>query len=290
MRQYLDALKHIMDEGTVRKGRNGKTKAIFGIPMRFNLKHGFPAMTTKQLAFKQIVAELLFFISGSENVRDLQKLGGHIWDANAEDPKWKERASFPGDLGRTYGTQWRKWTNMELVPGHPGINSEWEPDDYKNHPIDQLARVIEGIKRDPGSRRHLVTAWNPAEVDKTALPPCHVLFQFFATGTELSLAMYQRSCDMFLGVPFNIASYALLLKVVAQVTKKRAYELIIFFADAHIYAEHIGPVREQLAREPLPLPQLWLNSEVTDIDNFGMDDIKLLKYHPYPPIRAKMIV
>ena len=290
MRQYLDALERIMNEGVARDGRNGRTVALFGIPMRFDLQHGFPAVTTKQLAWKNVVAELLFFISGSDNVRDLQKRGCHIWDANAEDPTWMGKARFPGDLGRTYGTQWRRWTNMERVPGHPGINHGWEPDTYENRPIDQLSRVIEEIKREPQSRRHIVTAWNPAEADNTALPPCHVLFQFFAAETKLSLAMYQRSADMFLGVPFNIASYALLLEMVAQVVRKRAHELVIFLADAHIYNEHFDAVHEQFTRDPLPLPRLRLNRTIESIDDFGIEDIRLLDYHPHPPIKARMIV
>jgi|TARA_B100001964_G_scaffold243459_1_gene321500 thymidylate synthase len=273
MKQYLDALRYILEKGTDRKDRTGTgTKAIFGMQMRFNMKHGFPAVTTKKLAFNSMKAELLWFIKGSSDVKELQKLGCHIWDANAEADYWKPKAKFPGDLGRIYGVQWRKWKT---------------PDGKEN---DQLAEAINLIKKEPDSRRIIVSAWNPGELNQMALPACHTFFQFFVVNKKLSLQMYQRSCDMFLGVPFNIASYSLLLNMVAQVTNLEPYEFVHTLGDAHIYQNHFAQVKEQLKRKPLPLPQLKLNPNIKNIDDFKMEDIELVNYQHHPPIKAPMAV
>lgn len=271
--QYLDLLSKILKEGDERIDRTGVgTKSIFGQQMRFNLQDGFPAVTTKRLAFNVVKAELLWFISGSSDNKELQKLGCHIWDANANADYWKPKARFDGDLGRVYGVQWRSWQG---------------PD---GKIVDQLKEVIEKIKSNPTDRRLIVTAWNPGELDMMALPPCHMFFQFYVSGNKLSLQMYQRSCDMFLGVPFNIASYSLLLHMVAQVTKLEPGEFIHVLGDTHIYLNHISQVTEQLKRKPYKLPKLWLNPKIKDIDKFGMDDIRLENYEHHPVIKAQMAV
>src|SRR3989338_952430 len=273
MKQYLDALKYILEKGMDKKDRTGTgAKAVFGMQMRFNMKDGFPAVTTKKLAFNSVKAELLWFIKGSSDIKELQEMGCHIWDANAEAPYWKPKARFSGDLGRIYGVQWRKWKNSE------GKES------------DQLAEAIRQIKEEPSSRRIIVSAWNPGELDKMALPPCHAFFQFFVADEKLSLQMYQRSCDMFLGVPFNIASYSLLLHMAAQVTNLKAGDFVHVLGDAHIYHNHFEQVREQLARKPFQLPTLWLNPSVKNIDDFRMEDIKLENYQSHPAIKAQMAV
>ncbi len=273
MQQYLDLLKDVLENGVDKPNRTGiNTRAIFGRTMRFNTKDGFPAVTTKKLNFDAVKAELLWFISGSSDVKELQKLGSRIWDANAEAPYWKPKARFEGDLGRIYGVQWRSWRS---------------PDGRE---IDQLAKVIENIKKNPNDRRHIVNAWNPGELDQMALPPCHTFYHFFVADGKLSLLMYQRSCDMFLGVPFNIASYSLLLHMVAQVTGLQADEFIHVLGDVHIYHNHFEQVKEQLKRNPLPLPQLWLNPDVKDINDFKMDGIRLVNYQYHPPIKAPMAV
>lgn len=275
MKIYNDVLERIMREGVDRVGRNATTRALFAIQMRFNMADGFPAVTTKKLAFKAMKAELLWFLEGSgddNRLKAITETERTIWTDNAEAPYWKPKAKFDGDLGRIYGVQWRSWQ---------------APDGRK---IDQLKDVIEKIKSTPADRRLVVTAWNPGELDQMALPPCHMLFQFFVANGKLSLHMIQRSCDMFLGVPFNIASYSLLLHMVAQATRTTAHECVITFNDAHIYHEHFNAVQEQLSREPMPLPMLWLNPEVKDIDAFTMDDIRLENYRSHPAIPAKMIV
>lgn len=271
MKQYLDVLKDILEHGADRSDRTGVgNRSLFVRTMRFDMRESFPIVTTKKIFFNLIKAELLWFLTGSSDVKELQKLGCHIWDANAEASNWKSRAGFDGDLGRVYGVQWRKWRT---------------PDGQE---IDQLGGVIARIKKDPNDRRLIVTAWNPGELDQMALPPCHMLYQFYVANGELSLYMVQRSCDSFLGVPFNISSYALLLAMVAQVTATKPREVILSFNDVHIYKNHFDQVREQLQREPLPLPQLWLNSEVKDIDDFKMDDIKLIGYKSHPVIKGEM--
>jgi len=275
MRQYLNVLDKIMGEGVERKGRNGTTKALWAVQMRFNMEDGFPAVTTKQLAFKPVRSELLWFIEGSSNDNRLKELNGSdktIWTANAEAEYWKPKAKFEGDLGRVYGVQWRDWKT-------PNGKS-----------IDQLTKVIENIKYNPSDRRHVVTAWNPGEIDQMALPPCHMLYQFFVSEGKLSIHMMQRSCDMFLGVPFNIASYSLLLHMIAQVTNLKAHECVITLNDAHIYEDHYEQVKIQLQREPYDLPTLWLNPEVKNIGDFTMDDIELRNYKFHPKIEAPMAV
>ena len=277
MLQYNKILKRIMDEGVDREGRNGSTRALFAIQMRFSLKDGFPAVTTKKLAFKAVKSELLWFIEGSSDDNRLKELNGSertIWTDNAEADYWTPKAKFVGDLGRVYGVQWRHWRT---------------PDGGE---IDQLGTIVERIKTNPTDRRLVVSAWNPGELEQMALPPCHMLFQFFPNTKDktLSLHMVQRSCDMFLGVPFNIASYALLLSMVAQVTGYTPSECILTLNDAHIYHDHFDAVAEQLSREPLSLPTLWLNPEIKTIDSFTVDDIRLENYQSHPAIKAKMAV
>ncbi len=277
MRQYHEVLQRIMKEGVDRDGRNGKTRALFALQMRFDLKNGFPAVTTKKLAFKAVKSELLWFIEGSSDDNRLKELSGSertIWTDNAEASFWKEKAKFPGDLGSIYGVQWRHWRTQQGTE------------------IDQLGSIVERIKNNPADRRLVVSAWNPGELDNMALPPCHMLFQFFVDtkNKNLSLHMVQRSCDMFLGVPFNIASYALLLSMVAHVTGYTAHECVITLNDAHIYHEHFDAVAEQLTRDPLPLSTLWLNPDIKEIDGFTMDDIRLDNYQSHPAIKAKMLV
>ena len=275
--QYLNLLQKILEEGSDRSDRTGVgTRALFGHQMRFDLSSGlFPAVTTKKLAFKAVKSELLWFLEGSHDDNRLKELNGSektIWTANAEADYWKDKAQFPGDLGRVYGVQWRSWQ---------------KPD---GGTVDQIAEVIEKIKTNPTDRRLIVTAWNPGELDQMALPPCHMFFQFFVADGKLSLFMHQRSCDMFLGVPFNIASYSLLLAMVAQVTNLTPGEFIHSLGDAHIYNNHFDQVKEQLTREPLTPPSLWLNPDVKNIDDFTMDDIKLENYEHHPPIKADMAV
>jgi len=273
MRQYLDALRDVLENGHDRNDRTGVgTRASFGIQMRFRMSAGFPALTTKKLAFNVMKAELLWFISGSSDNKELNKLGCHIWDANGAADYWKQKARFEGDLGRVYGVQWRDWRSSN------------------GKHLDQLTDVIERIRINPTDRRLVVTAWNPGELDEMVLPPCHMFFQFFVAGERLSLQMYQRSADMFLGVPFNIASYSLLLHMVAQVTNLVPYEFIHVLGDAHIYKNHFDAVRGQLTRKPTELPKLWLNPEITSIYDFQMEDIKLLDYVSQPAIKAPMAV
>ncbi len=280
MNQYLDVLRKIMEEGNDRQGRYGATRALFAVPMRFRMKDGFPAVTTKKLAFRSVAAELLWFMAGSQDNKELNRLGCHIWDANGEADYWKPKAKFEGDLGRIYGVQWRHWK---------------KPDGSE---VDQLKEVIERIKKDPYDRRLIVTAWNPGELDQMALPPCHMMYQFFVAGGKLSLHMYQRSCDMFLGVPFNIASYALLLHIVARLTSLEPDELIITLGDAHIVHNHFDAVKEQLARPPLSLPTLWLNPSVKSLEDLNTQQfnepndiytlVTLENYQHHPAIKAEM--
>lgn len=273
MKQYLQALEYVLKNGVDSEDRTGTgTRRVFGMQVRYNMDDGFPAVTTKKLYFKGVKAELLWFLTGSSDNNELNKLGTKIWDANANADYWKPKARFDGDLGRVYGVQWRSWMT---------------PDGSE---IDQIANVIETIKRDPSDRRMIVSAWNPGELDQMALPPCHIMFQFFVQDDRLSLQMYQRSCDMFLGIPFNIASYSLLLHMVAQVTGLKPGEFIHVMGDTHIYLNHIEQVEEQLSRTPKKLPTLWLNPGIKDIDGFGMDDIKLEDYEHDPAIKAPMAV
>jgi len=275
MKIYNDVLKKIMAEGVDRKGRNGWTRGVFAVQMRFDLEKGFPAVTTKQLAFGLVKSELLWFLEGSSDDNRLKEISGKdrtIWTDNAEAPYWKPKAKFSGDLGRIYGVQWRSWQKPN------------------GKTVDQIARLIKTLRENPNDRRLVVTAWNPGELDEMALPPCHMIFQFFAAKGKLSLHMTQRSCDMFLGVPFNIASYALLLSMVAQVVGMKPAECVLTLNDAHIYRAHFKAVAEQLKRKPLRLPELWLNPKTKELEDFKMDDIKLENYKHHPPIKAKMIV
>jgi thymidylate synthase len=250
VRQYLAVLRKALETGVDRDDRTGTgTRAIFGEVMRFRMSDGFPAVTTKRLAFRSVLAELLWFIAGSSDVNELHALGTRIWDGNAYAPYWVERARFEGDAGRNYGQQWRDWI---------------APDGRR---VDQLADVIRGIRERPASRRHVVTAWNPGELDATSLPACHALFQFFVADGRLSLMMYQRSCDLFLGVPFNMAEYAILLHLVAQITDLVPEEFVHVLADAHVYRDHVDAAREQLAREPFPSPTLALDPALRDLDD-----------------------
>ena len=302
MLQYLAALKQVLDTGTQRDDRTGTgTISLFGMQHRYNLAESFPAVTTKKLAWRACVGELLWMIEGSGDERRLAEITHGtsdgtvtIWTPNALAPYWRHKAKFEGDLGRVYGVQWRHWrTPVEHRQEH-------YRDDFGNYynrggklqikEVDQLTDLIDGIKRDPHGRRHIISAWNPGELDQMALPPCHTFAQFYVADGKLSCQMYQRSCDMFLGVPFNIASYSLLTHLVAQVCQLQVGEFVHALGDAHIYLNHIDQVKEQLKREPLPAPQLWLNPDITDITKFTMADIRLDGYTSHPPIRADMAV
>jgi thymidylate synthase len=263
MRQYLDLLSHIRTEGVSKGDRTGTgTQSVFGYQMRFDLAAGFPLLTTKKLHLKSIIHELLWFLDGDTNVKTLQEVGVKIWD---------EWADENGDLGPVYGHQWRSWP----VPGGK---------------VDQISGVIEAIKSNPNSRRHIVSAWNVADVDDMALPPCHCLFQFYVADGKLSCQLYQRSADVFLGVPFNIASYALLTQMVAQVTGLGLGDFVHTLGDAHLYSNHVEQAKLQLAREPLALPVMTLNPDVADIFSFTFDDFSLEGYEAHPHISAPIAV
>ncbi|MGM0439323.1 MAG: thymidylate synthase [Patescibacteria group bacterium] len=273
MKKYLSLLEKVMEEGVDKPDRTGVgTRSYFGLQQRYDLSDGFPAVTTKKLFFNSVKAELLWFISGSRDIKDLHEMDCHIWDANVDADYWEDKKQFKTDAGRVYGVQWRDWKNPE------------------GESVDQLKKAIETIKNNPHSRRNIVTAWNPGELDRQVLPPCHAFFQFYVAEGKLSLQMYQRSCDMFLGVPFNIASYSLLLHMVAQVTQLEVGEFVHTMGDAHIYQNHFKQVKEQLSREPKKLPKLKLNKKIKDINEFTMDDIKLVDYNHHPAIKAKMAV
>ena len=264
MKQYLDLLRRIKEEGVIKTDRTGTgTKSVFGHQMRFNLADGFPLVTTKKCHFKSIIHELLWFLKGDTNVKYLQENGVRIWN---------EWADENGDLGHVYGYQWRSWP------------------DYKGGHIDQISQVIEQIKNNPDSRRLLVSAWNVAEVDEMALPPCHLLFQFYVADGRLSLQLYQRSADCFLGVPFNIASYSLLLLMVAQVCGLEPGEFVHTTGDTHLYLNHMEQTDLQLTREPRPLPTMRLNPDVKNIFDFKYEDFELLNYDPHPHIKGIVAV
>lgn len=293
MHQYLGVLRKALESGVDRDDRTGTgTRAVFGEVMRFKMSEGFPAITTKRLAFRSVLAELLWFIAGSSDVNELHALGVRIWDGNAYAPYWVERARFDGDAGRNYGQQWRDWIAAD------------------GHHVDQLRDVIAALGTNPSSRRHIVTAWNPGELDQTSLPACHAFFQFFVADGRLSVMMYQRSCDLFLGVPFNIAEYAVLLHLVAQFTGLVPDEFVHVLGDAHIYRDHMDAARQQLVRAPFPSPRLALDPTLRGLDDVVaryreivarasagekpgplLDSIaRLEQYQFHPPIEAKMAV
>lgn len=264
MRQYHELMQRILDEGVKKTDRTGTgTISVFGHQMRFDLADGFPMVTTKKLHLKSIIHELLWFLAGDTNIRYLKENGVRIWD---------EWADENGDLGPVYGYQWRSW------PAPDGGS------------IDQIAKLLEQIRKTPDSRRLIVSAWNPALVDEMALPPCHAFFQFYVADGRLSCQLYQRSADVFLGVPFNIASYALLTMMVAKVTGYEPGEFIHTFGDAHLYLNHLDQAREQLSREPRALPQMKINEAVTDLFAFRFEDFELVGYDPHPHIKAAVAV
>ena len=264
MKQYLDLIQRVLNEGVQKEDRTGTgTLSVFGHQMRFNLEEGFPLLTTKKLHFKSIIYELLWFLRGDTNVRYLQEHGVSIWN---------EWADEDGDLGHIYGYQWRSWP------------------DYDGGAIDQISEAVETIKHNPDSRRIIVSAWNVADLKDMALPPCHALFQFYVANGKLSLQLYQRSADIFLGVPFNIASYALLLQMMAQVTGLKAGDFVHTLGDAHIYLNHIDQVKLQLTREPRPLPRMALNPDVKNIFDFGYEDFQLTGYDPHPHIKGEVAI
>lgn len=269
--QYLDLLRDCLENGTYREGRNGGTYGLFGRQIRFDLSEGFPLLTTKKVHWKAIVVELLWFLRGDTNVKFLHDHGVTIWD---------EWADEKGDLGPVYGLQWRQWAGVDWKTRHTVI-------------VDQIANVIESLRTDPHGRRHIVTAWQPAEIDQMALPPCHCLFQFFVVDGKLSCQLYQRSADIFLGVPFNIASYALLTHLIAREVGLEVGEFVHTFGDVHLYANHVEQAREQLTREPRGFPGLLVDDRPfgngdDDISKIKISEIELLDYDPHPAIRAEV--
>jgi thymidylate synthase len=264
MQQYLNLIKRVINEGVYKEDRTGTgTYSVFGHQMRFNLEEGFPLVTTKKLHLKSIIYELLWFLKGSTNVTYLQENGVRIWN---------EWAKEDGELGPVYGYQWRSWPN------------------YNGGNIDQIRQVIESIKINPDSRRHLVSAWNVGQINEMQLPPCHILFQFYVANGKLSCQLYQRSADIFLGVPFNIASYALLTMMIAQVTRLKPGDFVHTLGDAHIYKNHMEQVKLQITREPKPLPQMLINTEINNIDMFEYDDFTLFNYESHPHIKGDIAI
>jgi len=303
MKVYHEALETVLRNGTQRSDRTGTgTISVFGLQQRYNLADGFPAITTKRLAWRAVVSELLWFIEGSGDEKRLREIlhGSRasekttIWTANATAPYWKDRAQYDGDLGRVYGVQWRRWRTPVMH------QADSYTDDfgtrYSRHgtlhvrETDQLLDLIQGIKQDPNGRRHILSAWNPGELDQMSLPPCHCFAQFYVADGRLSCQMYQRSCDMFLGVPFNIASYSLLTHMIAQVCGLEVGEFVHVLGDAHIYLNHVEQVKEQLQREPFPAPTLMLSPGIDNITKFTMGDIVLHNYQCHESIAAPMAV
>lgn len=303
MKQYLELLQDILTNGEIKDDRTGiGTISLFARQLKFDLRGNFPAVTTKKLAWKACVGELLWFIEGTGDERRLAELTHGtrdgvttIWTPNALASYWKPKAKFEGDLGRVYGVQWRHW---QTPVTHATETFKDEFGNYYNRggaihikETDQLSNLIEGLKKDPNGRRHILSAWNPGELDQMALPPCHVMCQFYVNkNRELSCHMYQRSVDVFLGLPFNIASYALLTHLIAQVCDLNVGELVISTGDTHIYTNHVEQVKEQLSRDPLVLPTLKLNTDIKDIDKFSPKDIELVDYNCYTAIKADMAV
>ena len=264
MQPYLDLMRHVLEHGHDKADRTGTgTRSIFGWQMRFDLQAGFPALTTKKLHLRSIIHELLWFLQGDTNIGYLQNNGVRIWD---------EWADASGDLGPVYGKQWRSWQTTD------------------GRCVDQISQLLHSLKNNPDSRRHIVSAWNPGDVERMALPPCHCLFQFYVADNKLSCQLYQRSADIFLGVPFNIASYALLTLMLAQVCGYRPGEFVHTLGDAHLYSNHFEQARLQLTRQPRPLPRMWINPEVRDLFAFRFDDFRLENYDPAPHIAAPVAV
>ena len=264
MQQYLQLLNHVMQNGVYKEDRTGTgTISTFGYQMRFNLEKGFPLLTTKKLHLRSIIYELLWFLNGDTNIKYLNENKVSIWN------EWADKN---GDLGPIYGYQWRNWKSND------------------GKVIDQISQIIDSLKNNPNSRRHIVSAWNVGEIDKMALPPCHVMFQFYVANGKLSCHLYQRSADIFLGVPFNIASYAILLQMIAQSTGYQAYEFVHTLGDAHIYMNHIEQVKTQLSREPKELPQLNINKDVKSIFDFKFEDFELMNYNPLPHIKGEIAI
>ena len=263
MQQYLQLMKHVLDTGIKKEDRTGTgTLSVFGYQMRFDLSEGFPLVTTKKLHLKSIIHELLWFLKGDTNIRYLKENGVSIWD---------EWADENGDLGPVYGAQWRSWNSTA-------------------GPIDQISRLVEQIKTNPDSRRHMVSAWNVGEIENMALPPCHILFQFYVANGKLSCQLYQRSADVFLGVPFNIASYALFTMMIAQVCDLEPGDFVHTFGDAHLYSNHLEQAKIQLSRDPRPLPKMIINPKEKNIFDFKFEDFTLEGYDPHPHIKAKVAV
>lgn len=292
MKQYLDALAYVLENGTDEDSRAGDVIRTFGYQMRFDLQQGFPAVTTKKLAWKSVVGELLWFLEGSGDERRLAEIThgttddekSTIWTANAEADYWKPQAKFSRDLGRVYGVQWRRWRKYR------SMSQEKDPTQVCSiQEIDQLEVLLNGLRNDPYSRRHILTAWNVGELDEMALPPCHAFAQFYVSKNKLSCQLYQRSADMFLGVPFNIASYSLLTHIIAREVGLDVGEFVHTIGDMHIYKDHIEAVKEQIKRQPDDLPTLEINTN-KKIDNYIVSDFTLINYNPMPSIKAKMAV
>jgi len=280
VRCYLDLLQRVLDEGRDREDRTGTgTRSVFGHQMRVDLRRGFPALTTKKVHLKSIIHELLWFLSGDTNIESLQARGVRIWNEWATEEQCARFGRSAGDLGPVYGHQWRNFGATHRPDGT-----------YERDGVDQMARVVEQIRATPESRRIIVTGWHAGEADQVALPPCHTLFQFYVAEGELSCQLYQRSADLFLGVPFNIASYALLTMMIARVTGLLPGDLVHTFGDVHLYRNHLDQARLQLTREPRPLPSMWVNPGVDDLFAFRFEDLRLDGYDPHPHIKAEVSV